>query len=215
MTTITSSGGVAHRLNSIALGEAMFTQRAIRRFRKDPIPGAVMDDIMQAAIRAPNGGNNQQWHFIVVQDAEKRRQLGELYHEAWWAKRADAGIHGPQDIPPGKSSMRSAMRLANEIGDAPAIALVCATAKGPAAAGSVIPAAQNMLLAARAFGIGGTIATLHPVVEERVHALFDIPDTAQVVYCMPLGYPRGSFGPVTRLPLHEVCGYDRWEPGRD
>ena len=215
MTTITSSGGVAHRLNSIALGEAMFTQRAIRRFRKDPIPGAVMDDIMQAAIRAPNGGNNQQWHFIVVQDAEKRRQLGELYHEAWWAKRADAGIHGPQDIPPGKSSMRSAMRLANEIGAAPAMVLVCATAKGPAAAGSVIPAAQNMLLAARAFGIGGTIATLHPVVEERVHALFDIPDTAQVVYCMPLGYPRGSFGPVTRLPLHEVCGYDRWEPGRD
>ena len=215
MTTITSSGGVAHRLNSIALGEAMFTQRAIRRFRKDPIPGAVMDDIMQAAIRAPNGGNNQQWHFIVVQDAEKRRQLGELYHEAWWAKRADAGIRGPQDIPPGKSSMRSAMRLANEIGDAPAMVLVCATAKGPAAAGSVIPAAQNMLLAARAFGIGGTIATLHPVVEERVHALFDIPDTAQVVYCMPLGYPRGSFGPVTRLPLHEVCGYDRWEPGRD
>ena len=131
MTTITSSGGVAHRLNSIALGEAMFTQRAIRRFRKDPIPGAVMDDIMQAAIRAPNGGNNQQWHFIVVQDAEKRRQLGELYHEAWWAKRADAGIHGPQDIPPGKSSMRSAMRLANEIGDAPAMVLVCATAKGP------------------------------------------------------------------------------------
>ena len=215
MTTITSSGGVAHRLNSIALGEAMFTQRAIRRFRKDPIPGAVMDDIMQAAIRAPNGGNNQQWHFIVVQDAEKRRQLGELYHEAWWAKRADAGIHGPQDIPPGKSSMRSAMRLANEIGDAPAMVLVCATAKGPAAAGSVVPAAQNMLLAARAFGIGGTIATLHPVVEERVHALFDIPDTAQVVYCMPLGYPRGSFGPVTRHPLHEVCGYDRWEPGRD
>ena len=211
MTTMTSSSGTAVRLNAMALGEAMFTQRAIRRFRHDPIPAEVMDDIMQAAVRAPNGGNNQQWHFIVVQDADKRQQLGELYHEAWWAKRADAGIRGPQDIPPGKSSMRSAMRLANEIGNAPAMVLVCATAKGAGAAGSVVPAAQNMLLAARAFGIGGTIATLHPVVEERVHALFGIPDTAQVVYCMPFGYPRGTFGPVTRRPLAEVCGYDQWD----
>jgi nitroreductase len=68
-----------------------------------------------------------------------------------------------------------------------------------------------MLLAARAFGIGGTIATLHPVVEERVHELFGIPETAQVVYCMPFGYPRGVFGPVTRRPLSEVCSYDRWQ----
>ena len=200
----------ADRLNVIPLGEAMFSQRAIRRFRPDPIPAEVMQDIMQAAIRAPNGGNNQGWHFIVVQDEEMRSKLGELYHEAWWAKRADAGIMGPQDIPPGPSSMRSAMRLANEIGDAPVMVLVCATAQGAQAAGSVIPAAQNMLLAARAFGIGGTIATLHPVVEERVHELFGIPDEAQVVYCMPFGYPRGNFGPVTRRPLNEVCSYDRW-----
>ena len=200
----------ADRLNAMPLGEAMFTQRAIRRFRTDPIPADVMQDIMEAAIRAPNGGNTQQWHFIVVRDEETRRKLGELYHEAWWAKRADAGIMGPEDIPPGRHPMRSAMRLANEIGDAPVMVLVCATAKGAQAAGSVIPAAQNMLLAARAFGIGGTIATLHAVVEERVHELFGIPDTAQVVYCMPFGYPRGNFGPVTRLPLNEVCSYDRW-----
>ena len=146
----------ADRLNVIPLGEAMFTQRAILRFKPDPIPADVMEDIMQSAIRAPNGGNNQGWRFIVVQNEEMRRKLGDLYHEAWWAKRADAGIMGPQDIPPGPSSMRSAMRLANEIGDAPVMVLICATSKGAQAAGSVIPAAQNMLLAARAFGIGGT-----------------------------------------------------------
>ena len=61
-----------------------------------------------------------------------------------------------------------------------------------------------------AFGVGGTIATLHPVVEERVHALCGIPDEAQVVYCMPLGYPRGEFGSVQRKPLTEVCGVDGW-----
>ncbi len=104
---------------TMSLGEAMFTQRAIRRLKPDPIPDDVMRDIMEAAIRAPNGGNNQQWHFIVVKDADTRKHLGELYHEAWWAKRKDQGIMGPEDIPPGKNSMRSAMRLANEFGDAP------------------------------------------------------------------------------------------------
>jgi len=199
---------------TMSLGEAIFTQRAIRRLKPDSIPDDVLHDIMQATIRAPNGGNTQQWHFVVVKDEELRRQLGELYHEAWWAKRKDAGINGPEDIPPGRNSMRSAMRLANEIGTSPIMVLICATAKGPGAAASVIPSAQNMLLAARAFGIGGTITTLHPVVEERVHKLFSIPDTAQVVYCMPLGYPRGEFGTVTRKPLSEVCSYDRWEsPG--
>ena len=127
------------RLNAIPLGEALFTQRAIRRFKPDPIPEEVLEDIMQATIRAPNGGNNQQWRFILVKDAGLRGRLGELYREAWWAKRADAGIRGPEDIPPGKSSMRSAMRLAEEIGGAPVLALVCATAKGAQAAGSVIP----------------------------------------------------------------------------
>ena len=199
---------------TMSLGEAIFTLRAIRRLKPDSIPDDVLHDIMQATIRAPNGGNTQQWHFVVVKDEELRRQLGELYHEAWWAKRKDAGINGPEDIPPGRNSMRSAMRLANEIGTSPIMVLICATAKGPGAAASVIPSAQNMLLAARAFGIGGTITTLHPVVEERVHKLFSIPDTAQVVYCMPLGYPRGEFGTVTRKPLSEVCSYDRWEsPG--
>jgi nitroreductase len=77
--------------------------------------------------------------------------------------------------------------------------------------GSVIPSVQNLLLAARALGIGGTITTLHPSVEERAHALLGIPATAQIVYCLPLGYPRGRFGPTTRRPLSEVCAFDRWD----
>jgi nitroreductase len=103
------------------------------------------------------------------------------------------------------------MRLANEIGSAPVIVLLCATSRGWQPAGSIIPAAQNLLLAARALGIGGTITTLHAQVEERVHGLFGIPSTAQVVYCIPLGYPIGSFGPAQRKSLSEVSSYDRWE----
>ena len=195
---------------TMTLGETMFTQRAIRRFRPEPIPDADLKDILEAAIRAPNGGNNQPWHFLVIKDPDLRAKLAELYHEAWWAKRRDQGIMGPEDIPPGKNSQRSAMRLADQIGQAPVIVLLCGTAQGPAAAASIIPAAQNLLLAARAFGIGGTITTLHADVDERVHKLLGIPETAQVVYCLPLGYPRGTFGSVQRKPLSEVCSYDRW-----
>ena len=198
----------ADRLN-MPLGEAIFTQRAIRRLRPDPIPDEDLRAVLDAAIRAPSGGNTQPWRFLVVRDPALRSRLGDLYREAWWAKRRDEGIMGPHDMPD-TPVRRSAMRLADEFGDSPVMVLLCATARGPGALNSVVPAAQNLLLAARSLGIGGTIATLHPTVEERVHALFGIPDNAQVVYCIPLGYPRGRFGPTTRKSLGEVSSIDHW-----
>ena len=102
------------------------------------------------------------------------------------------------------------MQLADEIGNSPVMIFVCALAKGAAAANSIIPSVQNLLLAARALGVGSTITTLHPTIEDRVHSLFDIPNTAQVVYCLPLGYPKGNFGPVNRKPLEEVSSFNTW-----
>lgn len=196
---------------TMPLGEAIHSLRAIRRVRPDPIPEADLRLILDAAIHAPNGGNVQPWRFLLVQDAEQRAAFAPLYREAWWAKRKDQGITSPADIPATDKTARAAMRLADEIGAAPVILLVCATARGAGAMASVIPAVQNLLLAARALGIGGTITTLHPAVEERAHTLLGIPQTAQIVYCLPLGYPRGRFGPTTRRPLAEVCAYDRWD----
>ncbi|MEM7028578.1 MAG: nitroreductase family protein [Chloroflexota bacterium] len=193
---------------SMSLGEAIFSMRAIRRIKPDPVSDADIRDMLEAAIRAPNGGNAQPWRFLVVKDEAKRAQFAPLYHEAWWAKRHDAGYHTPEDLPP---KYRPAMRLADEIGEIPLLIFVCATAKGQGASESVIPAVQNLLLAARAMGIGGTITNLHPSVDGRVHALFGIPDTAQIVYCIPLGYPKGNFGPNRRKPLPEVCSFDHWD----
>ncbi len=194
----------------ISLGDAMYSLRAIRRVKLDPIPDADLRDILDAARQAPNGGNAQPWHFLVIQDEQLRWQFGELYREAWWAKRADQGIHGPGDIDPANKTTMSAMKLSDEIAAAPAIILVCAIAQGAGAMGSVIPSVQNMLLAARALGIGGTITTLHAVVDERVKELFGIPEEAQIVYAVPLGYPQGNFGPVQRKPLAEIASVDRW-----
>jgi nitroreductase len=194
----------ADRLD-ISLGDAIFSLRAIRRIRPDPIPDADLNTILDAARQAPNGANRQPWHFVVLQDAAVRKRFGELYRVAWWAKRNDEGFFKPEDIP---DHYKLAMALADYIGDVPAIVLICSTS--PGGRESVIPATQNLLLAARALGIGGTITSLHKDVEDDVQELIGLPDGAGVVYCVPLGYPQGNFGPVTRNPLNEIVSKDRW-----
>ena len=194
---------------TMSLGEAMFSQRAIRRFKPDPIPDEDLQAALEAATKAPNGSNLQPWRFIVLRDTDIKERFGKLYHEAWWAKRRDQGIF-PKDIPTGKGTIQSARRLADEISDAPVIVLVCATSRDVGSMTSVIPAAQNLLLAARGQGIGGVLTTLHPDVDERVHELLNMPADSQVVYCIPLGYPKGRFGPTQRKPLSEVVAYDGW-----
>ena len=194
----------ANRLD-ITLGEAIFSLRAIRRIKPDPIPDNDLHTILDAARQAPNGANRQPWHFIVLRDAEVRKRFGAIYRVAWWAKRNDEGFFKPGDIP---DHYKPAMALADDIGHVPAIVLVCTTA--PGSRESVIPATQNLLLSARALGIGGTITSLHPKVSADVRELLDLPDGAEVVYYVPLGYPQGRFGPVTRKPLSEVVSVDRW-----
>jgi nitroreductase len=84
---------------SMPLGEAIFTQRSIHRFRPDLIPLADIRLILEAAVRAPNGGNLQVARFLVVSDRAAIRGFGELYHEAWWAKRRDEGFERRDDLP--------------------------------------------------------------------------------------------------------------------
>ena len=105
---------------SMELGEAMFTQRAIRRLDPNrPISDAALKTILDAASKAPNGGNAQPGRFLVVREPERIAAFGKLYHEAWWAKRWDEyQWTGKQDIPP-DSVYRFAAQLADEIADAP------------------------------------------------------------------------------------------------
>ena len=195
---------------SMTVGEAMFSQRSIRRFKPDPIP---MDDlrlILEAAVKAPNGGNRQVGRFLVLTDRKVIQEFGKLYREAWWAKRLDEkGWTRPEDIPPEEKNYRSASQLADEMQDAPCIVLALAVPPGPA--NSVIPACQNLMLAARALGIGSVPTTLHPKVMDRVWALLGIPKDVSFHFCIPLGYPRGSFGPTNRRPTSETTFLNRWQ----
>src|SRR5262249_29485139 len=155
------------------------------------------------------GGNVQPARYLLVTDPARIRAFGPVYHEAWWAKRRDIeGWSGPEDIPAEAKVSQSARRLADEIGAAPAIIFVLST-KG-AAANSVITGAQNLMLAARALGIGSVPTTLHPQVMARFRALFGIPEDIDFHFCIPLGYPRGNFGPTNRKPLAETCFADTY-----
>jgi nitroreductase len=192
----------------MSLGEAMFTQRAIRRLRPDkPISDAQIRLMLDAASKAPSGGNTQPGRFLVIRARDRIKAFGALYHEAWWAKRRDEfGWSGKADIP-ADSVYRFAARLADEIADAPLVILAFGVG---GAANSIFPGVQNLLLAARAMGIGSVLTTLHPDVMERVYRMFDVPEEAHFHCCIPLGYPRGNFGLTARLSTSETTFWDTW-----
>ena len=194
-----------HSRLSMPLGEAIFTQRSIRRFRPDPIPLADIHLIVEAAVRAPNGGNQQLARFLVVNDRERIRDFGALYREAWWAKRRDEGFRQPEDLP---ARFHPAAGLADAMSEVPCIVFALAVHDGPP--DSVIPAVQNLMLAARAIGIGSVPTTLHPSVMARFREMFGIPDDVGFHFCVPLGYPQGNFGPNVRKPTSETTFLNGW-----
>jgi nitroreductase len=192
------------------LGEAMFTQRSIRRMRPDPIPVEHLRIIVQAAVKAPNGGNHQRGRLLVATDRDKITAFGKLYEKSWWAKRKrDQGWNGPQDVPADVSgSMVSAMRLAAEMKDVPCAVFVLS--EPPHHPESVLPGAQNLMLAARALGIGSVPTRLHPDDYPAFRAIFGVPDDIEFHLGIPLGYPKGRFGPTTRLPTAETTSWNEW-----
>ena len=195
-----------HSQLSMSLGEAIFTQRSIRRFKPDPIPLEHVRLIIEAAVKAPNGGNQQVARFLVVNDRARIGPFGALYHEAWWAKRHDEGFQDYDALP---RLFHPAARLADAMKDVPCIVFALAVRTG--SADSVIPAVQNLMLAARAIGVGSVPTTLHPTVMDRFYAMFEIPGDVAFHFCVPLGYPEGNFGPTVRKPTSETTFLNRWD----
>jgi nitroreductase len=194
---------------SMPIGRAMFTQRSVRKFKPDPIPDADLKLIVEAAVKAPNGGNHQIGRFLLVTDRAQIGAFSALYREAWWAKRwDDHRWTKPEDIPPEEKNYRAAMAFADAIGDVPAI--VFAFAVAPGWANSVIPACQNLMLAAHALGIGSIPTTLHAKVMERFYAMFGVPADVSFHFCIPLGYPAAAYGPSKRKPISETTYLNTW-----
>lgn len=191
------------------IGEVMFSQRAIRKLKPDPISDEDIKTILDGASKAPNGANQQPCRFLVIKDRNKISEFGKLYHEAWWAKRWDEHQWTKrEDIPKEDKTHQASMQLADEMKNAPLVILVFSTV--PNKANSIFPAVQNLLLSARALGIGSTLTALHAKVMDRVYDTFKIPKNMELHCCIPLGYPRGKFGPTQRKPTAETTYYNEW-----
>jgi nitroreductase len=198
--------------------DVVTTQRAIRRLKPDPIPEVVLRQIMDAAICAPSGGNRQGWSFLVIRDAATRARLGELYREAWDELMKVPYYAGaakePADSRAGKM-LASARHLGEHLGEAPVLVLACIAldpgVKPTLTTGaSIYPAVQNIMLAARALGIGSCITTIHRFRDAPLKALLGIPADVETAALIPLGYPLGKFGRPPRRPLGEAAFADRW-----
>jgi nitroreductase len=223
-------------MSEIGLFEALYSARSLRRLKPDPVPDALIARVLDAAIRAPSAGNAQNWAFVVVRDAPTRAKLGLIYRKA--SDIAEA-IYAARGRPPHLSERQFARMLEagahlwNHIADAPVLLIPCQRRPlvppretlPPAIAAryenelayadrirgaSIYPAVQNILLACRALGLGTVITTNHIRCEDEVRELLGIPGDVDTFALMPIGWPLGKFGPVTRRPLSEVVHYEGW-----
>jgi nitroreductase len=198
------------------LFETMATTRSMRRLKPDPVPDELIRKILKAGVSAPSGGNMQRWRFLVIKDPQVKQTIGNYYQRAWnevVAPRYRAG-----EPAPGTSRERfvrmldAAQYLADHIHEAPVWIIPCleGASRSRTSGSSIYPAVQNMLLAARALGLGATLTTLYLNFEKEVEAALGLPPDMHTYALLPIGYPMGRFGPVRRVPLTDVVYEDRW-----
>jgi nitroreductase len=198
--------------------EALYTTRAMRRLKPDPIPYEVQARILDAAIRAPN--IEQAWRFLLVDDPEIKAQLASLYRQAF--DRMVGGALGERladlmkaDTPMGRT-MRSGYHLYEHFAEVPLLLI----GFGRTREGSgIYPALWSAMLAARAEGIGSTLTgMIQSFYSAEALDILGVPKDmngeARTWYMhgvIPMGYPLGKWGVGARKPVHEVAARNSWE----
>jgi nitroreductase len=203
------------------------TTRSIRRISDSPVSDEVLNRIMQAAVWAPSGGNRQPWRIIAVRDRNIKERIGRLY-AAEWEKYVEYNVaqfegHPPAVVAQVREAYSGGTRLAESLADVPVLAMFihdpsalyvtdAGLGRHPVVGGaSLYPAVQNFLLAARSEGLGGVLTTLVCNRETELRDILKFPTGWGVHAMVPLGYPRGNHGPITRAPLEEMTSIDQWK----
>jgi nitroreductase len=199
--------------------ELLSTTRAVRK-RLDlsrPVERHVLEECLRLAQQAPTASYSQNWHFVVVTDAEKRARVGELWRRVAYPylERRVAGRHGQL------ARIGDAVaHLAEHIHAVPVHVIPCVTGRyegksNPLVAsafGSIAPAAWSFMLAARARGLGTVWTTFHLQHEREAAEVLGIPyDKVTQVALIPVAYTVGSdFKPGRRRPLESMVHWDSW-----
>lgn len=200
--------------------ETIETTGTCRFYLSDPVPDDALRRVIDAARFAPTGGNRQGVRFLIVRDAAKRRALRDLYLPLWeqYASRAVSKPGAP--LP---RMLQNADHMARHLDEVPVHVVVCAQTAdlmatdrhlervSVVAGASIYPSVQNLLLAARAEGLGTALTTLLCAVEPKVKELLAIPDGVATAALIPLGYPAKGFPKkLSRRPVEEIAFADTY-----
>ena len=231
------------------LFDIMWTCRAMRRLKPDPVPEAVLLQLVDAALHGPSGGDAQNWRFVIMRDRGQKQKIQKLWQKTssfYFDAFATAGLRPGEIAEQREKTRRIATELADGIADVPALILVCVARDellawafsspttlvklvrrfGVSGAARVLmggsrtsglvdgstayPAVQNILLAARARGLGAVLTTQHLFVPGKFEAIAGLPSNVTLAAVIPVGYPKGKFGPVSRPEPRAVVSWDRY-----
>ncbi len=209
------------------IDKLLTTTRSVRK-RLDldrPVPPEIIEECLELAIQAPTGSNSQGWHFMVVTDAKKREQIGELYKQSFFiyarSGQEQMESRGNRKHDPEQQArvVKSAVHLANNMHKVPVFVIPCIEGRvetlGPMAQaglyGSILPAAWSFMLALRSRGLGTSWTTLHLRYENEVAEILSIPSHITQAALLPVAYYTGDdFKPAKRVPSTKVTSWNSW-----
>jgi len=198
--------------------EIMYSTRAMRRLKPDPVPDELIHRILKAGTSAANGGNRQPWRFLVIKDPQIKQGVQQYYKRGFDEVVSASYTQNPP--PPGVSQeaysrQHAAVQyLTEHYHEAPVWIVACqmggASVSGRSEGASIYPSVQNMLLAARALGLGATLTTRHLLFAKEVEEIMGLPEGVHSYAILPIGYPMGRFGPVGRGAIADIVYLDKW-----
>lgn len=202
---------------ALSLIEGLRTTRSIRRYADEPVTEEQLAQVMHLATRAPSGSNRQPFRFVVLRDGpvavQVRQLLGDGARDTWAEKKAKGEFPDARPDSPTARMLASMDHYVETFAAAPVIVLPCMVRYRPATTtegASIYPAVQNLLLGARAVGLGGALSMFHRVREPEIAAAIGLPEEAFIAATVTLGVPAGRHGPVRRKPIAKVVYDDAW-----
>jgi nitroreductase len=218
-------------MQDMSLSETIHSARALRHFKPDQVPDAVLAKLIDAGVRAPTGSNLQNWRFVIVTDPDLRRQLAHLYRDSMGiAQNALSYRKRPAHMTE-KAQQRmfaSARHLAEHFAEVPVLLTAWlhlpqdqenpnlsaedARTYVRLSGASIYGAVQNIILTCRAFGLGTVLTTVMAYKEAEAREVLSVPADMRLFAVLPIGYPAEGHGHgrVVRLPVEQVMFRDRF-----
>ncbi|MGV9247156.1 nitroreductase family protein [Streptomyces sp. NPDC003710] len=202
--------------------ELLTTTRSVRRGLdlERAVDPELVKDCLRIALQAPNGGNRQNWRWILLTDPRVRAAVAEVYRAAFYDRNAAVLERLDEESEAARSVLTAARGLADRLHRVPVLVIPCLeladgrlpTGNQAGLWGSLLPAAWSYALAARSHGLVTTWTSVHLDREQEVADLLGLPPTVRQGALLPTAYPlRTGFRPGPRLPLEEVLHHNRWQ----